>query len=118
MSRKIGALAEQHACEHLIAAGLTWVASNYSCRMGEIDLIMRDGAYLVFVEVRARSSQAFGGAMASVTYSKKQKLIKTALMYLMVNNIHDKESIRFDVLSFEGAPAGVSWVKNAFGSDF
>ena len=118
MSRKIGALAEQQACEYLIAEGLTWVISNYNCRMGEIDLVMRDGAYLVFVEVRARTSNAFGGAMASVTYRKKQKLIKTALMYLMVHKLVDKQSVRFDVLSIDGVPPCVTWIKNAFGQDF
>ena len=118
MSRKIGALAELQACEYLVSQGLKWVVSNYSCRMGEIDLIMRDGVYLVFVEVRARSSTAFGGALASVTYSKKQKIMKTALMYLMINKLQDKQAIRFDVLSFDGVLSGVSWIKNAFGSDF
>ena len=49
MSRKMGALAEQHACDYLVTQGLQWVASNYSCRLGEIDLIMRDDCYLVFV---------------------------------------------------------------------
>ena len=118
MSRKIGALAEQHACEYLISQGLQWVVSNYQSRMGEIDLVMRDGLYLVFVEVRARASKAFGGAMASVTYSKKQKIIKTALMYLMMNNLQDKQAVRFDVISMDGVPPCVTWVKNAFGSDF
>lgn len=118
MSRKIGALAEQHACDYLVAQGLQWVVSNYSCRLGEIDLIMRDSGYLVFVEVRARVSNAFGGALASITYSKRQKLIKTASLYLSVNKLHDKQPIRFDIVSMEGAPPSVSWIKNAFGSDF
>ncbi len=118
MSRKIGSLAEQQACDYLIKQGLQWVISNYNCRLGEIDLIMRDGIYLVFVEVRARASNAFGGALASITHSKKQKLIKTALLYLMTNKLQDKQPIRFDVLSMEGAPPSISWIKNAFGSDF
>lgn len=114
MSQKAGALAEQHAREYLIAQGLQWVDSNYRCRLGEIDLIMRDGVYLVFIEVRARASKAFGGAMASVTYSKQQKLIKTASLYLLVNKLHDKQAIRFDVLALEGTPPRIEWVKNAF----
>lgn len=118
MSRKIGSLAEQHACDYLVAQGLKWVMSNYSCRLGEIDLIMRDKDYLVFVEVRARVSNAFGGALASVTYNKRQKLIKTASLYLSVNKLNDKQPIRFDILSMEGAPPSISWVKNAFGADF
>jgi putative endonuclease len=118
MSRKIGLLAEQHAHDYLMSQGLRWVASNYSCRMGEIDLIMKDKACLVFIEVRKRSSKAFGGALASVTYFKKQKLMKAAMLYLSVNQLHDQQPIRFDVVSVEGSPPDVTWVKNAFGSDF
>ena len=117
MSLKMGSLAELHAREYLVSQGLQWLASNYRCRMGEIDLIMRDGDYLVFVEVRARTSNAFGGAMASVTNSKRQKLIKTASLYLLVNQLYDTQPIRFDVLSLEGVPPNIGWIKNAFGSD-
>lgn len=118
MSIQKGVLAEQWACDYLIAQGLQWVSSNYRCRMGEIDLIMRDGLFLVFVEVRARISKAYGGALASVTLSKQQKLLKTALMYVMVHKMHDKQAFRFDVLSLDGNPPEVTWIKNAFGSDF
>ncbi len=118
MSQKIGFAAEEQALQYLSTQGLKWVASNYRSRCGEIDLIMRDGSYLVFIEVRARSSMAFGGALASVTYSKRQKLIKTALFYLSAHRLHDKQAVRFDVVSIEGVPASVNWIKNAFGSDF
>ncbi len=118
MSRTIGALSEQQACEYLISQGLQLVMSNYSCKMGEIDLIMRDKDCLVFVEVRQRASGAFGGALSSVTHRKQQKLIKTAQLYLMVNNWHNQYPIRFDVLSMEGVPIEINWIKNAFGSDF
>jgi putative endonuclease len=118
MSLKIGSLAEEQARDYLISQGLKLRDANYRCRMGEIDLIMRDGDYLVFVEVRARSSSVFGGAVASVTYSKQQKLIKTASLYLSVNKIYDKQPIRFDVLGMEGVPPHMTWIKNAFGSDY
>lgn len=118
MSRKIGSLAEQQACDYLIAQGLKWVESNYQCRVGEIDLIMRDDSCLVFVEVRARVSDAFGGALASITYNKKQKLIKTASLFLLTKKLHDKQPIRFDVLSMQGKPSTITWIKNAFGTDF
>lgn len=117
MSQKIGLAAEQQAQSYLIAQGLKWIASNYRCRWGEIDLIMSEGDYLVFVEVRARSSKSFGGAIASVTYSKQQKLIKAASHYLLVNKIPNKPA-RFDVLSLEGVPLQVDWIKNAFGLDY
>jgi putative endonuclease len=118
MSQKIGSLAEQQARGYLTAQGLRWIESNHRCRMGEIDLIMRDREHLVFVEVRIRSSVVYGGAIASVTFSKKQKLIKTALHYLLVNQLHDKQPIRFDVLSIDGVPPIMTWVKNAFGADY
>ncbi|KTD07699.1 YraN family protein [Legionella jamestowniensis] len=117
-TRKIGLAIEQQAQVYLETRGLKWISSNYQCRLGEIDLIMRDGGYLVFVEVRARSSAAFGGAAASITYGKRQKIIKTASHYLLSNKLTDKQPVRFDVLSFEGKTPQVNWIKNAFGLDF
>lgn len=118
MSLTIGHLGEQQACDYLRQQGLTLVMSNFRCRMGEIDHIMQDGDCLVFVEVRTRASSAFGGALASVTHRKQQKLMKTAMLYLTVHKRHNQQPIRFDVLSMEGVPATITWVKNAFGSDF
>ncbi|MBA3536737.1 MAG: YraN family protein [Tatlockia sp.] len=118
MSLKTGLAAELQARTYLIAQGLQWIESNYRCRWGEIDLIMRESNCLVFVEVRARASSSFGGAAASVNYSKQRKLIKTAYNYLLSKNIHDKQPARFDVLAFEGSGLEVEWVKNAFGLDF
>lgn len=118
MSLTIGSLAEQQARDYLTSQGLRWVSSNFRCSMGEIDLIMRDGNYLVFVEVRARASNTFGGAVASVTYSKQKKLLKAASLYLMINKLQDKFPVRFDVLGMEGVPPSITWIKNAFGSDY
>jgi putative endonuclease len=118
MSVKTGYAAEQQALMHLTAQGLTWLTSNYRCRWGEIDLIMQEDDYLVFVEVRARSSLLFGGAAASVTYSKQQKLLKAAAHYLLTNKINEKQPTRFDLLSLEGKPTKVEWIKNVFGLNF
>lgn len=118
MSLKIGFTAERQACSYLRAQGLRWIESNYRCRWGEIDLIMQDKEYLVFVEVRARASSCFGGAVASVTYAKQQKLIKTATTYLISKQILDKQPIRFDVFGLEGTDLQINWIKNAFGLDF
>ncbi|ASQ44594.1 YraN family protein [Legionella clemsonensis] len=117
-TRKRGLAIEQQAQVYLEAQGLKPVISNYQCRLGEIDLIMREGNYLVFIEVRARASAAFGGAAASVTYRKQQKIIKTASHYLLRTKLTDKQPIRFDVLSFEGETPQINWIKNAFGLDF
>lgn len=118
MSRNKGFAAEQQAQAYLVTQGLKWVTSNYQCRFGEIDLIMRDGNYLVFVEVRARSSSVFGGAVASITLSKQEKILKTASHYMLINKLMDKLPARFDVLSLEGEALAVHWIKNAFGLDF
>ncbi|CDZ76175.1 hypothetical protein BN59_00441 [Legionella massiliensis] len=118
MSLKIGFAAEQQARNYLVAQGLQWIESNYRCRWGEIDLIMRENNYLVFVEVRARASNSFGGALASVSYSKQQKLIKAATTYMLLKNILDKQPVRFDVLGFEGPESQIQWIKNAFDLSF
>lgn len=118
MSRHKGFAAEKFAEDFLVAKGLKPVLSNYHSRMGEIDLIMEDGACLVFIEVRSRASDAFGGALASVTYKKQQKLIKTALFYLMKKKLNHNQPMRFDVVSMEGTPPRLNWVQNAFGADF
>lgn len=118
MSQTIGYVAEEQARQYLSEQGLTWIASNFRCKLGEIDLIMRDGMYLVFIEVRQRSAKSHGSALESVTRSKQQKLIKTALYYLQTNRLLDKQACRFDVLSLDGAPLQMAWVKNAFGLDF
>ena len=77
-----GSDAEQIAAAHLQKQGLVLVAQNYRCRFGEIDLILNDQNTLVFVEVRMRSSEAFGGAAASITAAKQAKLLLAARHYL------------------------------------
>lgn len=118
MSKGIGDEAERQASDYLQKQGLSLVACNYHCPWGEIDLIMRDKAYLVFVEVRARQSQAFGGALASVTKTKQKKLLKTALHYQWSKKIQDKNPVRFDIVVLQGMPRQLEWIKNAFGSDY
>lgn len=113
---KKGAIAENKAYDFLIKQGLKDVCRNYRCNMGEIDLIMREGNAFVFVEVRQRTSNLFGGASASITFKKQQKIIKTALHYLKVNRIKDKFPIRFDVISLDGKQSDINWIKNAFGA--
>ncbi len=116
MSRQRGMHAEQIVQQYLIEKGLNSVTHNFHCRMGEIDLIMRDKEYLVFIEVKMRASHAFGGAIASVTANKRQKLLNTAQYYLQKNNLYEKLPIRFDVICLQGNPPQVNWIKNAFGN--
>jgi putative endonuclease len=112
---KQGCQAEQIAKKYLLKQGLIWLASNYQCRMGEIDLVMQTASgELVFVEVRQRSSNAFGGAAASVTRRKQEKLIKTATYYMMMHPTAGDKGVRFDVLAFDGQPPQITWIKQAF----
>lgn len=92
--------------------GLKLVERNYRCRFGEIDLIARDGNTLVFVEVRMRTSDKFGGAAASITAAKRGKLTRSARCYL-AGLIHPP-ACRFDALLVSGPQRTVEWIKNAF----
>jgi len=113
-----GAQAEQAACDHLRAQGLKLHSRNYRCRSGEIDLIMRDGETLVFVEVRYRSSNRFGGAAASVDAAKQQKLIRAAQTFLGEQRLHHLPC-RFDVVTVSPHDGGmrVDWIPNAIEAD-
>ena len=103
---------EGAALSFLQAHGLRLVRANFLCRHGEIDLVMRDGETLVFVEVRYRRSSAFGGALGSVTAAKRRKLISAAHLWLAWHPHDARRPCRFDVLAFEGE--AVEWVRAAF----
>lgn len=110
--RQDGKSAELMAAAHLQRNGLTLLESNYRCRFGEIDLIMRDTDEIVFVEVRLRSSVTFGGAAASITNAKQQKIVRTAEHYLQ---LHGSAACRFDAVLFDAlAEDRIHWLKNAF----
>ncbi len=114
--RKVGDKFEQQACRYLQKQGLKLKERNANFRVGEIDLVMQDGEYLVFVEVRFRKAQAFGGAAASVDRRKQQKLIKAAQLYLLKHFANQPPACRFDVVAIEDSLKGsnINWIKNAF----
>lgn len=105
-----GKEAEDAAAAYLEAQGLVLVARNWRCRGGEIDLICRHGNHLVFVEVRARSSSDFGGAAASITVTKRQRLIHAARQYLSTQG--RLPACRFDAVLIEAGH--LNWLQNAF----
>ncbi|HSS47238.1 MAG TPA: YraN family protein [Burkholderiales bacterium] len=108
-----GVAAEKHAATFLQKQGLKLLETNYRCRFGEIDLIMRDGDTLVFAEVRLRKNQNFGGAAASITAQKQARLVKTARHYL--SSLKTPPACRFDaVLLSETGGREIEWIKNAF----
>jgi putative endonuclease len=113
-----GRWAEQAAEAFLQTHGLQPVDRNFRCRAGEIDLVMTDANVLVFVEVRFRRDQRFGGGLESVTPAKQRKLMAAAGAYLARHRAGGA-SCRFDVLSVSkrNYRPDFVWVKNAFGQD-
>jgi putative endonuclease len=114
--RAAGAIFEQRACDELQRAGLKLLARNYTTRYGELDLVMRDGETIVFVEVRQRLRAGHGDALASITARKQSKLIHTAQLWLAAHPQHSQRSCRFDVVSYDGSADSfqMQWVRNAF----
>ena len=108
-----GAQAELAAERWLRARGLHTLARNYRCRRGEIDLVMRDGDCVVFVEVRLRSRNDFGGASASVDSAKQRRLIVAAQHFLLSHPQLQSAPCRFDVLAARRADEW-QWLRNAF----
>ena len=114
--RASGAAWERVARKHLETAGLRLLAANQNYRVGEIDLVMRDGETVVFVEVRYRRTNGFGGGVLSVDANKQRKLVLAAQCFLSEHADLARRACRFDVVAVEGeadAPR-VEWIRNAF----
>ena len=113
-----GKLFEEKAERLLQCHGLSILERNYSARTGEIDIIATEGDVLVFVEVRARSHQRFGGAANSVDTRKQKRIILTAQHYLQRHSQVKNRCCRFDVITFEPrqseAERPVHWFRGAF----
>ena len=107
---------EQRACEELERAGLKLLVRNYTTRHGELDLVMRDGDTVVFVEVRYRKSASHGDAAASITRAKQGRLILAAQHWLASNPRHAHRTCRFDVVSYDGPLDAIQrqWLRDAF----
>jgi len=107
-------LGEKHealACAMLQEHGLKLLRQNFSCRLGEIDLIMQDEATLVFVEVRYRRNSNHGGAAASITRTKQKRIIRTALFYQQKHA--PNAAMRFDAVTIDG-DNDPQWICSAF----
>jgi putative endonuclease len=122
--QRAGDAAEQAACESLMANGCRILARNVRYREGELDIVAQDGATVVFVEVRVRSDERFGGAAASVDQFKRRRLVRAAQHYLVENfgrrpggpsggRSAAWPACRFDVIAADDG--GVSdWIRDAF----
>jgi putative endonuclease len=115
MSRQVGQTIEAQTEAYLCQQGLQPVKRNYQCKVGEIDLIMRDKDTIVFVEVRYRRSANYGDGLESITPSKIRKLHRAAEHYLVRQQLVDKIPCRFDVVAVS-RPANeykFNWINNA-----
>ncbi|MFZ0870262.1 MAG: YraN family protein [Rhodanobacter sp.] len=114
--RAAGDSFEQRACGELERAGLRLLTRNYTTRHGELDLVMREGDTVVFVEVRYRKSASHGDAAASVTTSKQGKLIQAAQHWLVAHPQHARRACRFDVVTYDGPADNIRqhWLRGAF----
>ena len=122
-SHSKGQHAESACCEYLRQQGLKLLARNYRGHRGEIDIIMQDGNTLVFVEVRFRKNNFYGGGLESVTAQKQQRILSTAEQYLQ--NETKLKNARIDVVAMSQKPQNkdsdnaedsysFDWIKNAF----
>ena len=111
-TRKTGTWYEQKAAEYLKCQGLVILAHNYRCRFGEIDLIARDGRYVVFVEVKYRRNGSSGVSLEAVTPAKQRVIGRVAQFYLTVKYNSVDVPCRFDVVGIDGDR--LQWKKNAF----
>lgn len=118
-TKTTGDQAEKLTVKYLIKAGLKLVEQNARSAYGEIDIIMRDDQEWVFVEVRYRRSQHYGGGLESVSYHKQRKLIKTAQHYIQSHHNSHFDSCRFDVVELSGElnAANINWIQDAFRAD-
>jgi len=119
-TREIGKAYESLAQQYLEVEGLTLIEKNFTCKFGEIDLVMQHDDYLVFVEVRYRKSLRFGSGADSVSHTKQSRLISSAQYYLQRHKKFAQWNCRFDVLSItrqnqqpQQQPA-IEWIQNAF----
>jgi len=97
--------------DYLKQQGLKLIAANYHSRFGEIDLVLREGETIVFVEVRLRTNPLFGGAAESIQRAKRERLLAAARLYL---SREPECPCRFDVVLLKRlAPPEIEWIRDA-----
>jgi putative endonuclease len=114
-----GRIAEQLARRYLINRGLKAVTTNYLCRYGELDLVMRDKELLIVVEIRYRHRATFGGPIASISPAKRRKIASATQHFIHKYPAYRHAPVRFDVVGLSGtlhAP-DIHWIAGAFTMD-
>ncbi|ODS24974.1 YraN family protein [Candidatus Endobugula sertula] len=115
-AQRIGKQAEISAKCYLEQQGLVLISENYSCKLGEIDLIMDDADQVVFIEVKYRKSASYGSSIEMVNPRKQKKIILTARHYLHQHHLTETISSRFDIIGIVPNQP-IQWLKNAFYSE-
>jgi putative endonuclease len=113
LRKLLGREGEDRAAAYLSRQGYRVVERNYRTKSGEIDLIALDRDVLVFVEVKTRSTDAFGAPELAVTPQKQQRMVKAALGYLKQKALHQMPC-RFDVVAISEGGEGIELIRNAF----
>ncbi|MDO4965957.1 MAG: YraN family protein [Lachnospiraceae bacterium] len=111
-NRRTGENYESIACEYLISKGLHVIERNFRCRIGEIDIILKDGDTYVFTEVKYRKTAKYGSPYEAVTKSKMKKISQVSLNYIKYKKLPINGSFRFDVISI--LDGDITWYKDAF----
>lgn len=111
--QRAGAAAEDAALRHLQTAGCRLLGRNARYRDGELDLIVRERDLVVFVEVRTRASERFGGALASIDLFKQKRVQRAAQRWLVEHYGERWPACRFDVVSIDGNGT-IEWIRDAF----
>ena len=111
-NRRQGNDFESLAAKYLIQNGMTVLKQNFYCKMGEIDLVAKDGEYLVFVEVKYRKNKKAGSAAEAVNFNTMRKISRCADVYMMQHHVSGNTSVRFDVIAIE--EGHLTHFKNAF----
>jgi putative endonuclease len=120
VTQSVGEYAETRALAHLEARGLDLISRNFRCRIGEIDLVMRDAGCLVFVEVRYRKAGQLGrlaSAAESVDRRKQKKLLAAASVFIARHRQFRNFTVRFDVVALDGRSRDkirLQWLRDAF----
>lgn len=115
--RELGAAAEEIAAAYLAAHGAEILERNYRRRLGELDVIAREGDTLLIIEVRTRSTSAYGGAAASVDVRKRRRIVRAAQQLLQRRGELGRLAVRFDVVvvsNVKTAQPTVDWIRHAF----
>lgn len=108
---------EEAASAYLARHGVETLLRRYRCRLGELDLVCRDGATLVVVEVRARRSDGLVSALASIDARKRRRIVQATRHLLMRHRQWHGKALRFDVVAVEGIELPepeLVWIKAAF----